>query len=71
MPQVSQMRRLGQLFGICSDEIILELVSEPSAVTGHRTRAQRHQGEHPPGRDPDGRAVTRGRDASVVSRDDP
>jgi hypothetical protein len=49
----------------------LELVSEPSAVTGHRTRAQRHQGEHPPGRDPDGRAVTRGRDASVVSRDDP
>ena len=71
MPQVPQMRRLGQLFGICSDEIILELVSEPSAVTGHRARASRQQGEQTPGRDPDGRAVTRGRDASVVSRDDP
>src|SRR5688500_16528689 len=71
MPQVPQLRRLGQLFGICSDEIILEPISEASTVTGHRARATRLQGEHPPGRDPDGRAVTRGRDASVVSRDDP
>jgi transcriptional regulator with XRE-family HTH domain len=71
MPQVPQLRRLGQLFGICSDEIILEPISEASTVTGHRARATRQQGEHPPGRDPAGRAVTRGRDASVVSRDDP
>jgi len=71
MPQVSQMRRLGQLFGICSDEIILEPVSDPSVGTGRQARAHRHQGEHPPGRDPDGRAIRRGQDASAVGRDDP
>ena len=71
VPQVPQMRRLGQLFGICSDEIILEPISESSTVTGHRIRAQRHEGEPTPGRDPSGRAVTRGRDASAVGGDDP
>jgi transcriptional regulator with XRE-family HTH domain len=71
MPQVPQMRRLGQLFGICSDEIILEPMSESSAVARHQARAQRHHGEQPPGRDPGGRAITRGQDASAVSRDDP
>src|SRR5215212_8905818 len=70
-PQVPQLRKLGQLFGICSDEIVLEPVSESSAVTGHRARAQRHQGEQTPGRDPDGRAIRRGQDASIVGRDDP
>jgi transcriptional regulator with XRE-family HTH domain len=69
-PQVPQLRKLGQLFGICSDEIVLEPTSEASTVTGHRARATRQQGEHPPGRDLDGRAVTRGRDASAVTRDD-
>jgi transcriptional regulator with XRE-family HTH domain len=71
MPQVPQMRRLGQLFGICSDEIILEPISEASTVTGHRAQATRHLGEHPPGRDSDGRAIRRGHDASTVARDDP
>ncbi len=71
MPQVPQMRRLGQLFGICSDEIILEPVSEPSTVPGRQARAHRHKGEQTPGRDPDGRAVRRGRDALAVARDDP
>jgi DNA-binding XRE family transcriptional regulator len=71
VPQVPQMRKLGQLFGICSDEIILEPVSDPSTVLGHQARARRHWGERTPGRDPNGRAVTRGHDASVVGRDDP
>ena len=71
VPQVPQLRKLGQLFGICSDEILLESVSEPSAVTGSRVRAHRHRGEHRPGRDPDGGAVTRGQDAPTASRDDP
>ena len=71
MPQVPQLRKLGQLFGICSDEIILESADDPSALTAHRARAQRHQGEHTPGRDPDGRAVTRGRDVTPAGRDDP
>jgi len=71
VPLVPQMRRLGQLFGICSDEIILEPVGDLPAAMGHQARADRHQGERTPGRDPDGRAVTRGRDASIVDRDDP
>ena len=71
MPQVPQLRALGHLFGICSDEIVLEPASDPSTVTDHRARAHRHHGEHTPGRDPDGRAVTRGQDASAVGRDDP
>ena len=71
IPQVPQMRKLGELFGICSDEIILEPVSDPSAVTGHQARTHRYQGERIPGRDPDGRAVTRGHEASAVGRDNP
>ncbi len=71
VPQVPQMRKLGELFGICSDEIILEPVSDPSTSAGHQARTHRYQGERTPGRDPDGRAVTRGRDAPAVSGDDP
>ena len=71
MPQVPQLRKLGELFGICSDEIILEPIREASTVTGHRTRATRLRGEPTPGRDPDGRAITRGRGVSAVGRDDP
>lgn len=71
MPQVPQLRRLGELFGICSDEIILEPIGEASTVTGHRTRATRHRGEPTPGRDPNGHAVTRGRGVSATDRDDP
>lgn len=71
MPQVPQMRRLGQLFGICSDEIDLEPAREPAHSLEHRARADRRSGEAPPGRSPDGRAVTRGRDPSAASRDEP
>jgi transcriptional regulator with XRE-family HTH domain len=70
-PQVPQLRRLGQLFNICSDEIMLEPISEVPTVTEHRARATRHQGESPPGRDSDGRAITRGQDTPAVARDDP
>ncbi|MBW3634464.1 MAG: helix-turn-helix domain-containing protein [Chloroflexi bacterium] len=71
MPQVPQLRKLGQLFGICSDEIILESAPDLSPLTGHRARAQRHRGEHTPGRDPDGRAVTRGRGETPAGGHDP
>src|SRR6476660_5622629 len=70
-PQVPQLRKLGQLFGICSDEIALEPVSDPPVATPHRARADRHRGEPVPGRSLDGRAVRRGRDAAVANRDDP
>jgi DNA-binding XRE family transcriptional regulator len=71
MPQVPQLRKLGQLFGICSDEIVLEPMSDHPARAEHRARADRYQGEQTPGRDPAGRAVTRGRGASVARGDDP
>jgi DNA-binding XRE family transcriptional regulator len=70
-PQVPQLRRLGQLFDMCSDEIALEPGSDPAAAAMHRARADRRPGEAVPGRNPDGRAVTRDRDAAAVSRDDP
>jgi DNA-binding XRE family transcriptional regulator len=70
-PQVPQLRKLGQLFGICSDEIVLEPATDTPAAAVHRARAGRHRGEHSPGRDTAGRAVTRGRDAPAVGRDDP
>jgi transcriptional regulator with XRE-family HTH domain len=69
VPQVPQLRKLGQLFGICSDEIALEPVGDPAAAM-HRARADRHPGEAVPGRNPNGRAVTRGRDAAAAKRDD-
>ena len=71
MPMVPQLRNLGELFGICSDEIILEPASDPSAVTEHRARAQRYRGEQTPGRDAEGRAVRRGRDTPTTGGDDP
>jgi DNA-binding XRE family transcriptional regulator len=72
MPQVPQMRKLGQLFGICSDEIVLiEPANDSLALAVHRAHANRHPGEQTPGRDPNGRSVTRGHDASAVGRDDP
>lgn len=71
MPQVPQLRTLGQLFGLCSDAIILESASDPPAPAVHRARAARNPGEQTPGRDVGGRAVTRGRDAAAAHRDDP
>ena len=71
MPQVPQLRRLGQVFGICSDEIVLiEPANEAPPVAVHRAHASRHPGEQTPGRDTAGRAVARGRDART-GRDDP
>jgi DNA-binding XRE family transcriptional regulator len=71
LPQVTQLRKLGQLFGLCSDEIAFEPHYDLSAPAAHRAPAKRQPDEHLPGRDPDGRAVVRRRDVSEVSRDDP
>ena len=70
VPQVPQLRTLGRLFGVCSDDIALEPPSEPPSPEVHRTRADRRPREPTPGRSTDGRAITRGRDA-VTDRDDP
>jgi len=60
-PQVAQMRKLGEVFGLCSDEIeIGPLPMTPRAARAHRhPHADRHPGEQAPGRDPAGRATSR------------
>ena len=58
-PQVSQMRKLGQVFGLCSDEIELAPSGEPYQRAPHHARADRRTGEPAPGRDEHGRAVFR------------
>jgi DNA-binding XRE family transcriptional regulator len=60
LPQVTQLRKLGQLFGICSDEIALEPLSEPSTPTAHRARADRRAREQ-----------VRGHEATATGRDEP
>ncbi len=69
-PQVAQMRKLGEVFGLCSDEIELgpDLVTPRGPQGPHRPRADRHTGEPPPGRDPDGRATPRGDGSRTTAR---
>jgi DNA-binding XRE family transcriptional regulator len=68
-PQVSQMRKLGAVFGICSDEI--DLVPAPDAHRGapHYARTARRSSEPVPGRDSLGRAVFRSADVVDSGRD--
>ena len=68
-PQVPQLRKLGAVFGLCSDEIALE-PQRGVHRAAHRPRAERQRGEPVPGRDPSGRATTRGDGAQATDRDD-
>ena len=64
-PQVPQLRALGRLFELCSDEIDLESgKGVPRAAS--RARADRAPGEPVPGRDRRGRPTTRGTDGDPV-----
>jgi transcriptional regulator with XRE-family HTH domain len=57
-PQVPQLRKLGELFGLCSDEIVL--VEAPAHLqTPYRPRAERRPDEPVPGRSPGRRASPR------------
>ena len=58
-PQVAQLRRLGAIFGLCSDEIDLEPARDAEQPP-HRPHADRHPGERVPGRDAQGRVTARG-----------
>ena len=68
LPQVPQVRKLGQIFGICSDEIDLEPLVNRRSSRPHRARAERRTGEPAPGRDEAGHALTRGVEAPAASR---
>jgi DNA-binding XRE family transcriptional regulator len=65
-PQVSQMRRLGEIFGLCSDEIDLEPTGSRPHATPHQARAERAPGEATPGRDQFGRATIRGTEKAAT-----
>ena len=64
MPQVPQMRKLGEIFGLCSDEIALEPETDRHRAAPHWARADRRPGEPVPGRDRTGRVLTRGTEES-------
>jgi DNA-binding XRE family transcriptional regulator len=69
-PQVSQMRKLGEVFGRCSDEIELVSTREPYRAAPHQARAERRYGELAPGRNHSGRAMVRGAEAGRSDRGD-
>jgi DNA-binding XRE family transcriptional regulator len=48
VPQVLQLRKLGTLFGLCSDDILLEPPGDPDRAPG-RPDADRRPGEPVPG----------------------
>lgn len=64
-PRVSQMRRIGEVFGLCSDEIDLVPLSDAYRDQPRQARANRRAGESAPGRDRAGRAVIRGAEEQV------
>ena len=71
-PQVPQLRRLGALFEICSDEIDLEPPPGPIPErAAHRPRAGRQSGESVPGRNASGRASLRAAATPAADWDDP
>ena len=45
LPQVQQLRRLGQVFGLCSDDIVLESAKRLAHAETKRARADRDQEE--------------------------
>jgi DNA-binding XRE family transcriptional regulator len=70
MPQVTQMRKLGEVFGLCSDAIALVPAADPHRSAPHWARAERRPGEAAPGRDPSGRVLTRGTETSGTRSDE-
>ncbi|HEX2624913.1 MAG TPA: helix-turn-helix transcriptional regulator [Sphingomicrobium sp.] len=67
VPQVPQLRKLGQVFGLCSDDIDLETIGDDvaRAPASHQPRAERRRGERAPGRDQAGRPVVRNRESGA------
>ena len=70
MPLVPQMRKLGEVFGLCSDAIALVPAADRYRSAPHWARAERHPGETVPGRDPSGRVLTRGTETTATRGDD-
>ena len=68
LPQVLQMRKLGEVFGLCSDEIDLGVPTDFSDTAPQSMRSQRRSGELVPERDRRRRA-TRGTEETQGKHD--
>jgi DNA-binding XRE family transcriptional regulator len=51
LPQVLQMRKLGEVFGLCSDEIDLGPPADLSRTAPHQGRTHRRRNELDPGQE--------------------
>ena len=70
LPQVPQVRKLGEVFGMCSDDIDLEPLVNRRRTASHQTRVNRRQGEPVPGRTPAERALTHGDEEPAARREE-
>jgi DNA-binding XRE family transcriptional regulator len=71
LPRVPQLRKLGQIFEICSDDVALQSLDDDSAPSAHRVRTDRRPSEYIPGRSPIGGTVSRGQETTDAGHDDP
>jgi|SRR5215211_1315514 len=69
IPQVPQVRKLGELFGLCSDDIDL-VAARRGEDAGERPSADRDVDERAPGRDRSGRVAGRSEHRERVDRED-
>ena len=67
LPQVLQMRKLGEVFGLCSDEIDLGPPADLARATPHRGGTHRRRDEMIPGQDQ--RRAPRGTEETPAKHD--
>lgn len=70
LPRVPQLRKLGQIFEICSDDLALEPPADDSSEVVRRARTERYPGEKIPGRNPISRSESGDRGKTDTVRDD-
>ena len=71
LPRVPQLRRLGEIFAICSDDIALEPLVDDSTPAPRQGPDGRRPGEQVPDRGPIGRASSNSRETMAAGSDDP
>jgi DNA-binding XRE family transcriptional regulator len=70
LPRVPQLRRLGQIFDVCSDDIALEPLVNDSIPSTRQVRVGLRPSEQIPDRGPIGRASSHSRETADDGRDD-
>jgi DNA-binding XRE family transcriptional regulator len=70
LPQVPQVRKLGAVFDMCSDDIDLEPLVNRRAAALHPPQAHRRPGEPDPGQTPPGHAGPRDGEEPAARREE-